>query len=78
MADRTSAALFGKLFQLLARNPTEEHKEIAAEMFDLTGEYDFSNYQMYADEACEKLGLCRIPSDPEQSVLWRGDPGFDD
>ena len=81
MADRTSAGLFGKIFQLLAVNPTDEHKQIASEIFDMTGEYDFSNYQMYAEEACHKLDLCRTIPDPEYpdaiKVLWKGDDDFD-
>lgn len=78
MADRTSAELFGTLFELLAENPTDEHKAIARRMFDLSGRYDFSEYQMEADEACVTLGLARrgihaeYPEDGEV-VLWPGD-----
>ena len=57
MADRTSAHLFGTIFRLLAENPTEEHIAIAKEIWPLAWEYDFSTYQMDADEALEKLGL---------------------
>jgi len=65
MADRTSAALFGKFFELLAKNPTDEHKEIAKEIFTETLGYDFSHYQMYADESLLALGLAKIGVDPE-------------
>lgn len=65
MADRTSAHLFGTIFRLLAKNPTDEHKLIAREIYDLTGDYDFSNYQMDADEELITLGLARMGVDPE-------------
>lgn len=65
MADRTSAALFGKIFGLLARNPTAEHKSIAMEMWREAKEYDFSPYQMSADDDLIKLGLARVQIDPE-------------
>ena len=64
MADRTSAGLFGKIFELLAKNPTDEHKAIAKEIFAETGDFDFNYYQMYADEALMKLGLARKGVDP--------------
>lgn len=67
MADRTSARLFGKIFELLAKNPTEEHKAIAKEIFAETGGYDFSNYQMDADEPLIALGLAKKRIDPKYS-----------
>jgi hypothetical protein len=77
MADRTSAGLFGKIFELLAKNPTDEHKAIAKEIFAETGEYDFSNYQMYADEPLIALGLAKKGIDPkypeEGEVIIYGD-----
>lgn len=65
MADRTSAGLFGKIFELLAKNPTEEHKIIAKEIFAYTRDYDFSNYQMDADDALVTLGLAVKGIDPK-------------
>jgi hypothetical protein len=65
MADRTSANLFGTIFKLLAKNPTDEHKEIAKEIFAETGDYDFSNYQMDADEALIALDLAKIGINPD-------------
>lgn len=79
MADRTSARVFGKVFELLAKNPTDEHKAIAKEIFAETGEYDFSSYQMDADDALMKLGLARIgvdpnyPDDDEGEMVLYGD-----
>lgn len=82
MADRTSAGLFAKIFELLAQNPTDEHKRIAQEIYSYTGEYDFSDYQMGADEACLTLGIARKgihPDYPEdgEMILFPNDPGFD-
>lgn len=64
MADRTSAGLFGKIFTLLAKNPTDEHKKIAAEIWPETNEYDFSSSQMYCDDALIALDLARNGIDP--------------
>lgn len=73
MADRTSARLFGKIFELLAKNPSEENKAIAKEIWPLRGDYDFNEYQMYADDHLLKLGLARIGPDPlsrEETILY--------
>jgi len=64
MADRTSAKLFGTIFKLLAKNPTDEHKEIAKEIFAETCNYDFSYSQMEANEALIALDLSRRCVDP--------------
>lgn len=74
MADRTSARLFGKIFDLLAKNPTEEHKAIAKEIYAETIDYDFRNYQMYADESLIILELAKkgidtdYPEEGEQVI----------
>jgi hypothetical protein len=65
MADRTSAGVFGGIFKLLAENPTEEHKRMAKTISSMTKEYDFSPYQMYADDDLIKLGLAKLGVDPK-------------
>ena len=73
MADRTSAALFGKIFELLAKNPTDEHKAMAKEIWPLTNDYDFSEYQMNADGSLIELGLAKEGKDPlsgEDTLLY--------
>jgi len=65
MADRTSAGLFGKIFTLLAKNPSEENKKIAREIYKETLDYDFSMCQMYVDDELMLLGLAKIGIDPE-------------
>jgi hypothetical protein len=60
MADRTSASIFGQIFDLLAKNPTDEHKEMAKQIWPLRREYDFNDYQMDCDEALVKLDLAKL------------------
>ena len=57
MADRTSAALFGHMFEYLAKDTSEKAREFARHIWGLTADYDFNSYQMYCDEALEELGL---------------------
>ncbi len=57
MADRTTAGLFATIFTLLAETPTDEHKAMAAKLWPLTRQYDFSPYQMYCDDALISLGV---------------------
>jgi hypothetical protein len=64
MADRTSAALFGKVFTVLASDPTPQHKQWARELWSQTLEYDFTPYQMDCDEALQVLGLAHKGIDP--------------
>jgi len=83
MADRTSASIFGEIFGMLAKNPTLEHREMARQIFQMSKQYDFSEYQMYADEACLVLGIARrgISLDcPEfgEVILWPDDEGYDE
>lgn len=80
MADRTSASIFGTLFEVLAEAPTAEHKALAFKMYRISQGYDFSPYQMGADEACEKLGLRRRDvNSPNGRIvgLWPDDPGYE-
>jgi len=65
VADRTSAGLFGLFFDLLAENPTEEHKTMAQEIWRATRAYDFSPYQMDCDDSLLTLGLARKGLDPK-------------
>jgi hypothetical protein len=62
MADRTSAALFGKVFDYLAEEP-EQNEKFAAWLWKQTGNYDFSYYQMGCDKALVKLGLAKRVED---------------
>ena len=63
MSDRTSAELFGTIFRLLAVNPTEEHKAMARLIWAKRGDYDFSDYQVYEEDARVALGISRVVED---------------
>lgn len=57
MSDRTSPEIFQKIFDLLAKNPTEDHKEIARKLWPSRLEYDFRDDDLGCDEALIALGL---------------------
>lgn len=83
MADRTSARLFGEMFTLLAEYNDERARKMARVLWDRSGDYDFSNYQMGADDALITLGLaCRgiDPDYPEdgETVRYAGERGGPD
>ena len=83
MADRTSAEIFGRIFNLLAANPSTEHRQLARQIMQIGREYDFSPDQMYADEACLSLAIARDglhPKYPQDGIvtLYYGDAGFEE
>ncbi|RJQ25725.1 hypothetical protein C4577_05005 [Candidatus Parcubacteria bacterium] len=65
MADRTSAAIFGDIFNMLASDEPIDKKQMALKVWEMSGEYDFTPYQMYCDDALIELGLARKGVDPE-------------
>lgn len=66
MADRTSAEVFGEVFRILAkRKNKEEAQAIAARVWPLTQNYDFTEDQMEVDAELMKLGLAREVPDPD-------------
>lgn len=58
MADRTSAGIFGEMFNFLAGDKSRE--ELIEYLWNSAGYYDFNYYQMEADESLEKLGLAKM------------------
>lgn len=78
MADRTSAELFGILFDVLAQNPDEGNKALAKQFFELSDKYDFSKGQLCANEALITLGLAerRINSEGDEQIRYFGEPHF--
>lgn len=59
MSDRTSAALFGEFFKVLAGDEPIDRAALAKRIWEQSRGYDFSPYQMNADDALIKLGLAR-------------------
>jgi hypothetical protein len=79
MADRTSAEIFGTLFEYLAEERSDGRtRAFARKMWGTTGSYDFSNYQMGCDDALIKLGLARMVKckhDPEERLQYADSSG---
>ena len=66
VADRTSAALFGEIFTMLAEEfPAGETRDrLAKKFWEMSRNYDFSDYQMDVPEALIKLNLAHMAIDP--------------
>lgn len=65
MSDRERQEALGEVFKLLACDPTDEMKRLAARIFTETRT---SGYSCDADEALKTLGLLRY--DPEEAEKW--------
>jgi hypothetical protein len=65
MADRTAAEIFAKVFDVLARNPTDDRLAIAREIAPMARQYDFHPCQMNCDDALVSLGLAAEGPDSE-------------
>lgn len=65
MADRSAAELFSEIFKMLASDKPIDRQKVARRFWELSGEYDFSHYQLYCDKALIKLGLARKGVDPQ-------------
>jgi hypothetical protein len=75
MADRSSAEIFGEVFDYLAK--TGDVKA-ARHFFKLTQRYDFSLCQMECDKSLVKLGLARKAKDEDgyTRTVYFGDEDF--
>lgn len=89
MSDRTSAGIFADMFVLLRGHVdrgtiTKEAGQLMAEhLWSMTGGYDFSSYQLEADEVLASFGLMKrkvSPEYPEEGPvrMYKGDDYFDD
>lgn len=82
MADRSSAAAFGRVFKLLARTPTPAVRALARDVMRLTDEFDFSPDQMECRTALLKLGVAKMgvhpdfPDDGETTLYFDADGGW--
>lgn len=76
MADRTSAKLFGRIFNILAENPDERNIKLAAKIWQLTQYYDFHPCQMEIDYLkLFDLELAKDAWDPkteEENIIYKG------
>lgn len=64
MADRTSAALFADVFEMLAADGRFDRASLANYFYEQSRGYDFSWQQMGCDEALKKLGLLHRGVEP--------------
>jgi len=77
MGDTSSAALFGDIFDVLAKLPaTEERDWLARYLWKRTEEFDFSDRELEADASLVELGVAYWGVDPEEPeagpvVLYR-------
>ena len=67
MADRSSAYLFARIFELINGHvhDVEARQKLALEFWRESRSYDFSPYQMSCDEILMKLGFARLGVDPD-------------
>lgn len=65
MADRTSAEIFGQIFELLAGDKPLDRRAFARQVWDMGLNYDFHWAQMGCNEALIKLDLARKGIDPD-------------
>ena len=68
MSDRSKAYLFAELFQMFAKDMTDESKWFAHQVWKMTFEYDFLPCQMECDDALELLGLAKPDMDGDYPV----------
>jgi hypothetical protein len=75
MADRTSAEIFGDLFEQLAKIDDDTARVIARWAMGRTQHYDFTTDQMGADDALLKLGLAKMGKNEydEEAILYAGE-----
>ena len=70
MADRSAASAFGIIFSELAADPSDDHKEVAARVWLMTRQFDFTSDQMNVDGSLVKLGLATV-NETTREVTYR-------
>lgn len=82
MADRSSAYLFGCIFDLIDECvPEPKRTEEALRFWKMSREYDFSDSQMESDEVLTRLGLAQKGVDPHypedgETTIYYGERGW--
>lgn len=80
MADRTSAKIFADVLTEIAASPgwidEAAKRQLAANVYVMTREYDFTTGQMCIDHVLEDLGLAREVGEDEdgETVMQYRDP----
>lgn len=79
MSDRTSAGIYGGMFELLASDPSDQHKKWARKLWKSSFEHDFNPCQMEADKALQKLGLAKqvVNEYGDDDFVYRNSDGRD-
>ena len=67
MADRTSARVFGLIFEELAKGDIDP-KKLAKKLMKEAQGYDFNAYQMGCDDALLKLEVAKMSTDDPSDV----------
>jgi hypothetical protein len=75
MSDRTSAILFGQIFEVLVKDEgidDESRKRLARKFWKISAEYDFAPCEMDAKKEAQKLDLMReVDRNGEIYHQWR-------
>jgi hypothetical protein len=79
MADRTSAELFGNIFEYIAGHTKMDVEDFIVWLWKQQHNYDFSPYQMGCDDALLELGLAKyIKEDDFNIIIFKGDERWDE
>jgi hypothetical protein len=60
MADREAIEIFASFFELLATDPTPQHKGWALKLWKQSQNYDFNDRQLECDEQLLRLDLAKM------------------
>jgi hypothetical protein len=79
MADRTSAGLFGNIFEYIVGHTEMDVEDFIKWLWKQQENYDFSPYQMGCDDALLELGLAKyIKKDDFDIIIFKGDERWDE
>jgi hypothetical protein len=82
MADRSSAYIFGQIFELIDEHvPADKKRKMALKFWKESRNYDFGPSDMHVDEALTRLGLAKEKVDPrypEDGPVTMYGPKFDE
>lgn len=70
MADRTSAEIFSRLFEELAKPGELSKKKLVKEMWEFSSNFDFCPSQMDIDDILIELGLAYVVCEEHDFVSY--------